>query len=585
MRNLRIALILTFSSACFIAHRATDSERILHLTIVDAESNRITPARISLRNSAGEYFVPTSALPVFADCGKIPLYNWVPAGAALQTKWGEYRRIRNPYRGSTDFYLAGALTTRLPTGHYRLRVEKGPEYKAEQQDIVIDAGKEQSVRVALRRWIDLPAEGWYSSDDHLHIPRPSAAFDPLLAAWMQAEDIHVANLLQMGLARDVQLTPQRNFGLASVYQSGGTLLVGGQENPRTHVFGHSIILGGRHWIDFPQEYLLYDMVWREAHREGALAGYAHLGMAGAQDGMAVWGQERLIDFVEVLNLGFPFYQSWYDALNVGERVAPTAGTDYPCLPDLPGRERFYAKIDGPLTFQSWMDAVRRGRTFVTNGPAVDFTVNGSLMGDELALNAPETVRVRARVRFDPDRDRIDRLEVVQAGQVVASVGPSQSQEIILDATIPVSASTWLAARVSGDKVGEEPAGSVEPFARYVLRLKRRADANAREVLAKAAHPKQTRISAGHTSPIYILVHGTQPVSEQSPAREVARARLALLDDLETRLDDAHIGDLAQFPGAGDGVPMKEFRGNRAELLQAIQKAREQYLAILQTKRR
>jgi hypothetical protein len=226
-------------------------------------------------------------------------------------------------------------------------VEKGPEYDAEQQDIVIDAGKEQSVRVALRRWIDLPTEGWYSSDDHLHIPRPSAAFDPVLTAWMQAEDIHVANLLQMGLARDVQLTPQRNFGLASVYQSGGTLLVGGQENPRTHVFGHSIILGGRHWIDFPQEYLLYDMVWREAHREGALAGYAHLGVAGSQDGWAVWGQERLIDFVEVLNLGFPFYQSWYDALNVGERVVPTAGTDYPCLADLPGRERFYAKIDGP----------------------------------------------------------------------------------------------------------------------------------------------------------------------------------------------------------------------------------------------
>jgi hypothetical protein len=208
-----------------------------------------------------------------------------------------------------------------------------------------------------------------------------------------------------------------------------------------------------------------------------------------------------------------------------------------------------------------------------------------MMGDQLALNAPGTVRVRARVRFDPGRDRVERLEVVQAGQVVASVGPSHSQAIILDATIPISASTWLAARASGNKVGEEPAGSVEPFARYVLRLKRRADANAREVLAKAARPKQTRISAGHTSPIYILVDGTPAVSEQSPAREVARARLALLDDLETRLDDAHIGDLAQFPGAGDGVPMKELRGNRAELLRAIQRARERYLAIIEAKRR
>jgi len=74
MRKLRIALILTFSSACFIAHRTTDSQVALHLTIVDAESNRITAARITMRNSAGEYFVPQSALAVFADCGKIPLY-------------------------------------------------------------------------------------------------------------------------------------------------------------------------------------------------------------------------------------------------------------------------------------------------------------------------------------------------------------------------------------------------------------------------------------------------------------------------------------------------------------------------------
>jgi hypothetical protein len=138
-----------------------------------------------LSNGAREYFVPDSALAVFADCGKIPLYDWVPAGATLQTRWGEYRRIRNPYRGSTDFYLAIALTTRLPTGHYRLRVEKGPEYEAEEQDIVIDAGKEQSVRVALRRWIDLPAEGWYSADDHLHIPRPSKAFDRICCKRLQ----------------------------------------------------------------------------------------------------------------------------------------------------------------------------------------------------------------------------------------------------------------------------------------------------------------------------------------------------------------------------------------------------------------
>jgi hypothetical protein len=115
----------------------------------------------------------------------------------------------------------------------------------------------------------------------------------------------------------------------------------------------------------------------------------------------------------------------------------------------------------------------------------------------------------------------------------------------------------------------------------VSRLKRKADANVRETLEIAARPKQTRISAAHTAPVYIQVHGTPSISEQGPAREVAKAYLDLLDDLVTRLDDARLGDMARFPGAGDGVTIEDLRRSRADLLQAVQKAREQYRRIIQ----
>ena len=582
MRKLRLVLILAASSACYIAHRATDGYGVLRLSIND-EMNRPVPARISIRDSTGASVIPDSALPVFSDCGKVPLDNWLPAATALQNKWGEYRGLRNPYQASTDFYTNGALTAHLRPGRYSLRVEKGPEYTVVRREFAITNAREESVRAVLTRWIDLPAEGWYSSDDHLHIPRPSPEFDPPLAAWMQAEDIHVANLLQMGLARDVHLTPQRAFGKSSLYQSGTTLLIGGQENPRTHVFGHSIVLGAKNWIDFPQAYLLYDLVWREAHSQGALAGYAHLGVAGAQDGLALWGSEHLIDFVEVLNLGFPFYRNWYDALNIGERVVPTAGTDYPCLADLPGRERFYTKLDAPLTLSSWLEAVHRGRTFITNGPALEFSIDGRLPGDDILLPAPAIVQIKTRVRFDPDRDHVDRLEIVQAGRVVATSRAAVRGEITLDTAVPISESTWLAARASGEKVNERPAGSVEAFVRYVERLKRRADANVRETLANAARPRQTRISAAHTAAIYVTVEGTPRITAQAPAREVARSRLDLLDDLAARLQDSRLSDLARFPGSGDGVTLQDLRRNRAALVQAIQAARNDYRAMLQAK--
>ena len=126
--------------------------------------------------------------------------------------------------------------------------------------------------------MDQPASGrLVSSDDHLHIPRPSADLDPVIAAWMQAEDIHVGNFLQMGMARDVHLTPQRAFGAASVYESGGTLLIGGQENPRTHVLGHGLLLGQRNWIDFRGP--ISCTTWSGAKRTGR----EHL------PGMLTWG--------------------------------------------------------------------------------------------------------------------------------------------------------------------------------------------------------------------------------------------------------------------------------------------------------
>jgi len=556
---------------------AGETDGLFRLTIVDHDTSEVVAARVTLTHSSGAFVIPAEALPVFGDCGQIPFHNWAPVAATLQTYWGKNRSVRNPFRGSEDFYSSGTLTAKLRPGRYRIQVQKGLEYREAEDEFVISAGAEHRLRVALRRWSNLPAHGWYSSDDHLHIPRPHPRFDPAIATWMQAEDIHVANLLQMGLARDVHITPQRAFGPRSLYQAGRTLLVGGQENPRTHVLGHSIILGAKSWIDFPQAYLVYERAWREAQRQGAVAGYAHFAMAGAHDGLAVWAPEHLIDFIEVLNLGFPYYKTWYEALDLGMRVAPTAGTDYPCVATLPGRERFYVKVDGALTLENWLDAVRRGRTFVTNGPVLELSAEEAGIGDELVLASPRVVKVRARVRFDPTRDRVERLEIVRGGEVIATHAASgENGDFAIEVSVPVSMSTWLAARASGQKVGERPADSIEPLIEYVLRLNRRADRSLREELGEAATPERPRPSAAHTAPIYLRVEGTPPIAEQPRAREVARSWLELLGDLAARLGDERLAGLAGFPGSGDGVTLEDLRANRTELLQAIQKARAHY---------
>ena len=129
----------------------------------------------------------------------------------------------------------------LPAGAYKLKLYKGTEYEVLTRDVEIHTGQSIILKLAISRWIDMPGEGWYSADDHLHISRPLKELNPLISKWMQAEDIHVANLLQFGSWNQFVAAPQYEHGPGSVYREGDYLIASGQENPRTHFLGHTII--------------------------------------------------------------------------------------------------------------------------------------------------------------------------------------------------------------------------------------------------------------------------------------------------------------------------------------------------------
>ena len=60
-------------------------------------------------------------------------------------------------------------------------------------------------------------------------------------------------------------------------------------------------------------------------------------------------------------------------------MAPAVGgTDKMSAGMAVGTVRTYAhlKPDEPFTYGAWMDAVRRGETFVTYGPLLEFAVDG-----------------------------------------------------------------------------------------------------------------------------------------------------------------------------------------------------------------
>ena len=221
----------------------------------------------------------------------------------------------------------------------------------------------------------------------------------------------------------------------------------------------------------PSSYFLYHEVFEDAERQGGVSGYAHLApWFNPRRGLALDVPFGLVDFLEVLQYGRLNTDIWYDFLNLGFRLVPAAGSDYPYL-DLPGAVRQYVKIEGPPTPEAWFEAFEAGRTYVTNGPFLELSVGGRSMGQELEVDAGTRVEVIAEARLSPDVDRLDRLELVVLGEVVAAEPARGRDRITLRTQITVDESQWLAARAYGER---ESRGAV---------------------------------TVAHTTPVYIVVDG------------------------------------------------------------------------------
>jgi len=532
----------------------------LKVALIDEATGRPVPARVELLDAAGNAYIADDAMRVGTPS---ILVDRESLGAWRATR-GEVlavmsQKVVNNYTRTEQFYSGGRFQLPLPAGKYKLRVFKGLEYRIASREIEIRADESLELKLPLVRWINLQEQGWYSSDAHIHVARPVEQINPEISRWMQAEDIHVANILQWGNSHHFNNTWQYAHGRESIYHEGDYWLATGQENPRSHILGHTLTFGARAPIHFPDNYLVYRQYWDEARRQNAVTGWAHFADFGGQVGVPIDLLDGLVDFIEVLQFDRADYSVWYDALNLGARVAPVGGTDYPAGPYLPGRERFYTRVEGKLDYGAWLDGLRHGRTFVTNGPLLEFTVAGHAMGDEVRLDKPTTVRIEARVRFDPARDDVRQLEFIADGEVVRRFEREGSAAEIACRWDYLAAETgWLAVRVAGKKLAE-PNSPYEP---------------------KHLYYQEQSPALAHSAAIYITVAGTPPQAAKPRAKIVAKAWIDRLEALEKRLADDQLEKLARWPSPRlDGVDAATLRNNRPALLERIQSAKRGLLAI------
>ena len=427
----------------------------LAIRVIDGGTGQTVPVRVRLQDATGMTPRVSGALAVSENALPIPKQ-------AIAVMWGQDDRAQG-YALQPDgaFYVDGGFDAQVPPGTYTLTVSKGFEYLQQSIPLDITAPRGLIRAVTLDRWIDMPARGWYSADDHIHLRR-SPGDDAAIARWLAAEDVHVGNLLQMG---DFWATyfPQYAFGPEGRHWEIGRVISPGQEEPRTPEVGHTISLGASQFVRFRSDYYSFDRVFDRVHELGGVTGFAHQGLSfHGYRGMVLNTLRGKNDFLEVAQFCVPegplALDHYYMFLDLGIRLAALAGSDFPwCgrgpeygLPGPPlaqiGNARFYTYIGGPLSFESWFAALKAGRTFVTTGPMVFLTVDGRMPGDTLDVARGTRVRIRAEALGHPTQVPLTSLEIIGHGRVLARADGRSAARLATELELPVEHGLWIAAR-------------------------------------------------------------------------------------------------------------------------------------------
>jgi hypothetical protein len=441
----------------------------VHFRLVDGQTARITPAmacisdtkgseirlppdgRICLKPSRVQDFV--SGIKFNADP------NWIGPVRKTQGKGdNDDRAFVYEDRPSIPFWsepviyqTSGDFRIDLPAGRWRISASHGMEYVPVAEEFEVTGSGEVEKTMRFERWIDLPMKGWWSGDVHVHHPSYDSAHREYLMQYAVAEDVHVVNLLEMGHHTGTEFS-QVGFGRDFRVQRGNFALVSGQEDPRS-TFGHIIGLNLQTMVRDTATYDFYDVTFRGIRaQKGALVGFAHFAWNGCDlpRGFPWLLTTGEIDFVELLQFGMLNRLDYADYLRLGFRLTAAAGSDTPWGSSI-GEVRTYVHMGSRFDVDDWFRNLKAGHTFVSNGPALEFTVDGELPGTELTRPAGGQVKIQIRAL---GQARIGLPTVLRAegptGVVKEVTGDTGQTELTLEVQHHVEASQWLVASVVCD---------------------------------------------------------------------------------------------------------------------------------------
>jgi hypothetical protein len=480
---------------------APAAQKVL-IRVVEKGGNKPVPVKLHVHGEAGEYLAPL-------DRHRNPNDAWFEDFSVDFVHGGTHHCT----------YITGETTVHLPAGKVFIEVSKGFEILPVRQVITV-MPETREITIELEKVLRWREKGWVTADTHVHFLTPGSA---LLEG--AGEGVNVVNLLasQWGeLMTNVgDFDGETTFGSKEAGGDGEYLVRVGTEN-RQHVLGHISLLGYHGKIIVPMttggpdesaigdpiEVLLTEWA-RQCRKQDGIVILPHFPNPRSEHAASIVCGD--IDGVEMTSWGNLYaginpYSlcDWYRYLNCGYFVAAVGGTDKMSAGTAVGTVRTYAKMEpsGEFNYQIWKEAVRKGHTFVTYGPLMEFAVEGKPPGSRLNLSSTGgTVDITWKTASVTVP--MSKVELVVNGEIKESRGirPDRDEG---HWTLKIDRSSWVALLVRGH------------------------------------YPDQPEIIAAHSSPVMIQSEGSPffAAADAMTILEQIEGATAYIDTVGTRAEDA-----------------------------------------------
>jgi hypothetical protein len=352
-------------------------------------------------------------------------------------------------------------TLSVPRAKLKIEVLHGLETELAVREIDVAGKDEEKLSLPLVRFCSAAQRGLKAGNTHLHLMRLThAEMDRYLRLVPQADQldlVFVSLLRRIPDERDY-ITNTLTDGDLGRLSTSGVLFGNGQEHrhnfgPGGEGFGHVMLLDilkriepvsiGPGIMKEGTDGIPLQRGIRAARGDGATVIWCH-NTFGHED-IPNW-VAGLLHAQNIFDGGDhgTYEDTFYRYLNVGMKVPFSTGTDW-FIYDF---NRVYVPIAGELTVKKWLAGLAAGKSYITNGTMLEFTVNGKPIGETLAAEGELRISGRALGRND-----FKSLELVHNGRVIHAVDAKREGGHFaadLDFQIRPTSSGWLALRIPKD---------------------------------------------------------------------------------------------------------------------------------------